>query len=156
MSSGVRVRIGKRKECKETIRPIHWIASVSCFQLERGSGTRLYSNSCAGASRAAGEHAQPSVLESAFERLAMDYDSDDIGELEEDQRARGKNDVAAFAHVLDEVRAPLPNTPGGYTLGPGTTAAARNKDGHNILPLGSPFPWLSASTLTKRRGRSLG
>jgi len=55
-----------------------------------------------GASRAAGEHAQPSVLESAFERLAMDYDSDDIGELEEDQRARGKNDVAAFAHVLDE------------------------------------------------------
>jgi len=51
------------------------------------------------------EVAKPvTLMDEAFERLALNYDLDDIGDLEEDEMARGKNDlIGTFSEVLDEV-----------------------------------------------------
>mmetsp|Transcript_13702 Transcript_13702/g.18811 ORF Transcript_13702/g.18811 Transcript_13702/m.18811 type:complete len:582 (+) Transcript_13702:106-1851(+) len=43
-----------------------------------------------------------SYLDEAFERLALDYDSDDIGDLEEDQEVKGKRELGQYHKVLDK------------------------------------------------------
>jgi len=60
----------------------------------------------AGAQRgeaAAAARAPMSALDEAFERLAMDYEDDDIGELDdEEEDVRGANDVKLYERVFDK------------------------------------------------------
>jgi hypothetical protein len=49
---------------------------------------------------------QTQFLDDAFERLAMDYDDDDIGDLENDPKAKGHADIHNYDKIMDKVCAP--------------------------------------------------
>jgi hypothetical protein len=51
--------------------------------------------------------AKQRALDEAFERLAMDYEDDDIGELDDEQEnTLGTNDVMLYERTFDKVRGP--------------------------------------------------